>query len=439
MSKDDPGPAGGETLDLLALVRRSGVLADRQFREIRAKVEAGEYPRDPTALADRLVNEGVLTRYQADRLLRNKAHGLVVDRYVILERLGQGGMGRVYKAHHRLMGRIVALKVIAPRYASRARSLARFQREMRLIGRLDHPNIIRAYDANQIDKAFFLVMEYPGGQSLDRVLADRGPLPFGEVVDYAAQAALGLAHAHSQGIVHRDIKPSNLLLTDDRRIKVLDLGLGTLMNVEERTTFATVAGRAIGTIDFMSPEQLGQGVVDGRSDLFGLGCTMYVLLTGRPPFPGETDLERLVRRLKGPPVPITDFRPDLPEAVVQVLGRFLARRPDDRFQTAGEAAEALLALLEDGSPPPEVSHPSTRPAGLPDFHRAPDESSGKISGSAEWSTPSPASSGPSTHNTFVGDLPALAARHPGIALVIVLAFSLAVFFAGFSLGRWLTG
>src|SRR5258707_134863 len=144
MSKDDPGPAGGETLDLLAIVRRSGVLTDRLFREVRAKVEAGEYPKDPTALADRLVHEGVLTRYQADRLLRNKAHGLVVDRYVILERLGEGAMARVYKAHHRLMGRVVAIKVIAPRYASRARSVARFQREMRLIGRLDHPHIIRA-------------------------------------------------------------------------------------------------------------------------------------------------------------------------------------------------------------------------------------------------------------------------------------------------------
>jgi serine/threonine protein kinase len=437
MSKDDPGPAEGVPLDLLAVVRRSGVLADRPFREVRAKVEAGEYPKDPTALADRLVHEEVLTRYQADRLLRNKAHGLVIDRYVILERLGEGGMGRVYKAHHRLMGRIVALKVIAPRYASRTRSLARFQREMRLIGRLDHPHIIRAYDADQVDAAFFLVMEYPGGQSLDRVLEARGPLPSEEVVDYAAQAALGLAHAHGHGIIHRDIKPSNLLLTDDCRIKVLDLGLGTLMNDEERASFATIAGRAVGTIDFMSPEQASAGVVDGRSDLFGLGCTMYVLLTGRPPFPGDTDLERLVRRLKGPPVPITDFRPDLSAALVRVLGRFLARRPEDRFQTAAEAAEALLALMKDGASPPEVSHPASRPTELPGFDTAPEESPGMTSGAIDWSPSSPALSDPSRHDTVLNDLHAMAVRHRGIVLLIVVAFGLAVFFAGFALGCWL--
>jgi serine/threonine protein kinase len=431
MSKDDLGPAEGETLDLLALIRRSGVLADRRFREVRAKVEAGEYPKDPTALADRLVDQGILTRYQAERLLRNKAHGLVIDRYVILDRLGEGGMGRVYKAHHRLMGRVVALKVIAPRYASRTRSLARFQREMRLVGRLDHPHIIRAFDADQIDAAFFLVMEYPGGQSLDRVLENRGPLSSGEVVEYAEQAALGLAHAHGHGIIHRDIKPSNLLLTDDGQIKVLDLGLGTLLNDEERASFATAAGRAVGTIDFMSPEQASTGIVDGRSDLFGLGCTMYVLLTGRPPFSGDTDLERLVGRLNSSPVPITDFRPDLSADLVGVLGRLLARRPEDRFQTAAEAAEALLALMKDRPSPPEISYPASRPTGLPGFDTAPEDSPGMTSGSLDWS---PASSDPSPHNTVVIDLPAMAARHLGILLVIVFAFSLAAFFAGFALG-----
>ncbi|MGZ3386637.1 MAG: protein kinase domain-containing protein, partial [Isosphaeraceae bacterium] len=135
--------------DLLRLIRHSGVLSDRQFEEVRGKVHSGEYPRDSVALAGRLIEERILTKFQADRLLRNKAHGLVVGRYVILDRLGAGGRGRVFRAQHRLMGRVVALKVIAPQIASRASSIARFHREMRLIGRLDHPNVIRAFDADQ--------------------------------------------------------------------------------------------------------------------------------------------------------------------------------------------------------------------------------------------------------------------------------------------------
>jgi serine/threonine-protein kinase len=434
-ASDKSSPDEGVPSDLLPVIRRSGVLADRQYQAVRAHVEGGEYPSDPHALAERLVQDGILTRFQANRLLQNKVHGLVIDRYVILERLGEGAMGRVYKAQHRLMGRVVALKLIAPHYASRARSVARFRRELRLIGRLDHPHIIRAYDADQIGSAFYLVMEYVRGQSLDRVLEGRGPLPPDEVIDYAAQAALGLAHAHGQGIVHRDVKPSNLLLTDDRQIKVLDLGLGTLIDADDQASFATAAGRAVGTIDFMSPEQASGGDVDGRSDCFGLGCTVYVLMTGQVPFPGDTGLERLVRRLKGLPVPITDLLPDLPSAVVQVLEKLLARRPEDRFRTAAEAAEALRALLQggrsgapDGPPAPAPPGPLTSSPGP----AAPPESP---SDSADWSPPSAPSNGALADHTSVHSLINLAGRSPRIVLATLLAVLLAAFVAGFTLGR----
>jgi serine/threonine-protein kinase len=442
---DKPGPADGGQTDLLLTIGRSGILPDREYRAVRARVKAGEYPSDPLALVERLVQDEVLTRYQADRLLQGKERGLVVDRYVILDRLGEGGMGRVYKAQHRLMGRLVALKVVAPRYAARMRSVARFQREIRLIGRLDHPNIIRAYDADQIGSAFYFVMEYASGQTLGQLLERRGPLPLDEVIDYARQAALGLDHAHGQGIVHRDIKPSNLLLTDARQIKVLDLGLGTLTEASEKTSFATVAGRAVGTIDFMSPEQANGGRVDGRSDLFSLGCTMYALLTGRTPFPGETDLERLVGRLKGPPTPITECRPDLPPTVVRVLEKLLARQPEDRFPTAAEAAEELRALRDDSQTwpsdaplvpsPPEPTTLTSAPAVTPEATTESISWPHQAVPSSEGLVPSPSSS-------EVGDESA-PGRLPNprgtpsrkVALAALLALLLAVFAAGFALGR----
>src|SRR3954468_16328242 len=302
--------------DLIPVIRSSGILSDRQLAEIKSKVVRGEYPLDPIALAERLVDDEVITVYQARRFLNNKPHGLQVGRYVILDRIGSGSMGRVYKAHHQMMDRVVALKIIAPEIASNEKVVARFQREMKLVGRLDHPHVVRAFDADRFNRTLFIVMEYVPGYSLgDRL--KKGPIPAVEMIDYAAQAALGLAHAHEQGMVHRDIKPSNMLLTREGRIKILDLGLGVLMEADSSATFATADGIAVGTVDYMSPEQACGRDVDGRSDLFSLGCAMYHLMTGKLPFPGNTPIERLGMRLGGRPVPITDHLPDLPSGLVQ--------------------------------------------------------------------------------------------------------------------------
>src|SRR5262245_49772772 len=257
-------------------------------------------------------------------------------------------MGRVYKAHHLMMDRIVALKIIAPEIASNERVVARFQREMKLVGRLDHPNVVRAFDADQIHKVLYIVMEYVPGKSLAE-LFKKGPIGPGDMINYAAQSALGLAHAHEQGIVHRDIKPSNILLTDDRRIKILDLGLGVLMEADNASTFATADGIAVGTVDYMSPEQACGREVDGRSDLYGLGCCMYHLMTGKLPFPGATPIERLGKRISGRHVPITEHVPDLPTSFVRVLDRLLAHKPHERYATAAETAEVLQSLIRPKS------------------------------------------------------------------------------------------
>src|SRR5262249_2876023 len=238
-------------------------------------------------------------------------------------------------------------KLIAPEYLARPNAVPRFLREMRLVGRLEHPNIVRALDAEQVGRVSFLAMEYVPGRDLERLLRDRGPLPPSEAAGYAAQAAPGLAHAHGRGVVHRDIKPSNLLLGDDGRVRVLDLGLGALLDVDdaERGSFATCDGMAAGTADYMSPEQAaGRGAPDGRSDLYGLGGVMYHLLTGRVPFPGESRVECLAARIKGRPAPLGERRPGLPPGLVGAVERLMATRPGDRYSTATEAAEALRAL-----------------------------------------------------------------------------------------------
>ncbi len=197
-------------------------------------------------------------------------------------------------------------------------------------------------------KILYIVMEYVPGLSLGERLK-KGPIPPMEMIDYGVQAALGLSHAHEQGIVHRDIKPSNILLTREGRIKILDLGLGVLMEADSSATFATADGIAVGTVDYMSPEQACGRDVDGRSDLYGLGCAMYHLMTGKLPFPGPSPIERLGKRISGRHVPITEHLPDLPSSFVRVLDKMLAHKPHERFGTASEVADALQGLIRPRS------------------------------------------------------------------------------------------
>jgi eukaryotic-like serine/threonine-protein kinase len=339
-----PKSADGVPHDLLPVIRSSGVLSEKQLADIKSKILQGDYPMESFDLAERLVRDNILTTYQAKRFLANRANGLIVGRYIILDRIGSGSMGRVYKAHHVMMDRVVALKIISPEIASNERVVARFQREMKLVGRLDHPNVVRAFDADQIQKVLYIVMEYVPGYSLGERLK-KGPIPPLEMIDYAAQAAQGLAHAHDQGIVHRDIKPSNMLLNREGRIKILDLGLGVLMEADNSATFATADGIAVGTVDYMSPEQACGRDVDGRSDLYGLGCAMYHLMTGKLPFPGPSPIERLGKRISGRHVPITEHLPEIPSSFVRILDKMLAHKPHERFASAAELADALQNLI----------------------------------------------------------------------------------------------
>ena len=335
--------------EFLAALERSRVLPDAKWREVQDRFVQRTDFEDSLALAHQLIAEGTLTEFQARRLLRGKK-GLAFGRYALLDRIGQGARGEVFKARHRLMDRVVALKVVSPDGALSKSAVARFFREMKIVALLDHPNVVRAIDADVHEGCPYIVMEYLEGDDLERVFARRGPLPPDEVISYMAQAARGLAHAHEKGVIHRDVKPTNLFLVKTGIVKVLDLGFGELVGIpgEAGNVFDTDEGVVVGTTDFMSPEQIQRKPIDARTDLFSLGCTIYRLLTGTYAFPGVTREDRLIKRIRERPVPITDIRPGLPYRLVAIVDRLLAVRPDDRFGSAAEAAEALEALIPGG-------------------------------------------------------------------------------------------
>jgi WD40 repeat protein len=275
-------------------------------------------------------------------------------RYDVLGPLGAGGMGSVFKALHKLMRRLVTLKVLGPQLTARPEFVERFHREMRAVAALDHPHIVRAFDADSAGEAQFLVMEYVEGTDLARVLAERGPLPVTDACTYARQAAQGLQHAHEHGLTHRDVKPSNLLLTAWGTVKLLDFGLALLVREDAGPASAVTAeGVVLGTADYMAPEQADDpGAADIRSDVYSLGCTLYHMLAGRPPFPSGTLVQKLKAHAAQEPPPLRELRPEVPEALAAVIARMMAKAPADRFATPAEVPLALAPFTAGQAAPP---------------------------------------------------------------------------------------
>jgi serine/threonine protein kinase len=252
-------------------------------------------------------------------------------------------MGVVYRARHIRLGKIVALKVLSADCVRSAAASARFQREQEAIGKLDHPHLVRAMDADEAEGMPFFVMEFCDGKDLSRLLRHYERLPVADACEVVRQAALGLQHAHEHGLVHRDVKPSNVMLTRAGLVKVLDLGLALLRGgaTDEKLT---QTGGIMGTYDYMAPEQASDAHdVDIRADVYSLGCTLYCLLTGRPPYAdSRRALEKIRAHAETPVPPVCRLRPEVPEALAQVVQRMLAKQPDQRFATAGEVANGLL-------------------------------------------------------------------------------------------------
>jgi serine/threonine-protein kinase len=300
---------------------------------------------DPKALAQELMRRGWLTAFQANLLLQGRGGELVLGGYVLLERIGEGGMGQVYKARHLRMRRVVALKLIHPDRLGNPQAVQRFEREVRAAAALAHPNIVLAYDANEVNGRHLLAMEYVEGTDLAASVAKGGVLPVAQACDCIRQAALGLQHAHERGLVHRDIKPHNLLLTPDGVVKILDMGLARLNQPgepDDRRSAMTQEGTVLGTPDYMAPEQANDSSgADIRADLYSLGCTLYFLLTGQPPFPGGGLTDKLVRHQLHEPEPVEHLRPDVSPAVAAIVRKMMAKKPEERFQTPAEVAGAL--------------------------------------------------------------------------------------------------
>jgi len=335
-------------------------------------------------LGRQLLLDGWLTAYQVNQLLQGKGTRLRLGPYRLLLRLGEGAMGEVFKARHRHLQRVAAVKIIRPEHLSQPIVLQRFEREARAAAQLDHVNIVTLYDADQIEDLHYLAMEFIEGIDLLRLVQSGGPLPLAQACDYIRQAALGLHHAHERGMVHRDIKPANLFVApgpdldtaptlngpmmaavpmaqgyEGGLIKILDMGLARLESAEEEGVEAlTREGVVIGTVDYLAPEQAKNSrTVDRRADLYSLGCTFYFLLAGRPPFPGGSGMDKLLKHQLDPPCPIQQLCPHVPDGLAAVVHRLLAKKPEERFQTAAEVATVLAPYCKPA--------PRSRPGNAP--------------------------------------------------------------------------
>jgi hypothetical protein len=375
---EDHLPPAGAPHRLAVLVEL--VHVDRELRRKAGEAVpvAAYLERFPELSADPRAVAGLEVAGLLARPAETPGPGHRVGPYELLERLGGGGMGEVFRARHGRLKKEFALKVLSPQLARDPEAARRFERETEALGRLEHPHLVRATDAGVSGGTPYLVMELLAGTDLARLTKRLGPWPVAEACEAARQAALGLQHAHERGLVHRDVKPGNLWLTPGGVVKVLDLGLARLCEAADGGGL-TGAGRMMGTPDYVAPEQvLDSRAADARADLYGLGCTLYHLLAGAPPFADATHpttARKHEAHLREPPPDLRALRAGVPAEVAALLGRLLAKRPEGRPASAAEVAAALLPLaqgsrlgdlLEPGQAPlpaaPTVACPApTRP------------------------------------------------------------------------------
>jgi serine/threonine protein kinase len=346
----------------------SGLLPADEVASFQVELSARDKPVDCELAVQELVTAGKLTPYQAECLRGGETSGLVFGDYVVVDKIGQGGMGVVLKAEHQRMNRTVAVKRLSSELMSAEGAVERFYQEAEAAARVIHPNIVTAFDATEHDGIHCLIMEYVVGQDLASIVNRQGPLPVYQAIDYILQAAHGLQYAHQMGVVHRDIKPGNLLVTLEpdedpgsertggsgssssrapyhQLLKILDFGLARIDRQVGREQQLTSNDQVMGTCDYMAPEQATDPHgADHRADIYSLGCTFYRLLTGDSPYSGATGMAVLMAHREAPIPSLTEKRPEVPAELDKVFQRMVAKQPDDRYQSMTDVIAALAAI-----------------------------------------------------------------------------------------------
>jgi serine/threonine protein kinase len=334
----------------LQMLSQSRLLTDDQLRNLQTQL-AHRIGVTARTICDMLIADQLITEWQAEKLLQAKFRGFFLGPYRLLHRVARGGMSTIYSARHIETDEVHALKVLPLTRLNNPSYLARFQREAAVTQRLQHPNIVRVFGIYSVtdgkDPVHFMAMELLEGQDLAEIVQSEGPLPARQAAELIRQAAEGLDHAHSAGLVHRDVKPANLFLTTQQTLRILDLGLAQDFDSEENLT-REFNERVIGTADYLAPEQAADShTVDGRADIYGLGCSLYFLLTGQPPFTEGTLVQRLVAHRTKEPLPVSSFRSDVPEGLITILHDMTMKDPGLRISSAAEVVRRLNDFLKE--------------------------------------------------------------------------------------------
>ena len=351
--------SSGSFLQMLAL---SGLLSDEQLKIVQKRFSSvvGSAPVEVSTqeIMIWLLKRKLITPWHAEKLIQGRFRGFFLGDYKLLNRIARGGMSTIYAAEDKQSGEIHALKVLPLSKTGKASYLQRFQREATITQRLNHPNIVRVFGIfagtdGQAD-VHFMAMELLHGRDLFEIVNADGPMPCRKAVEFIRQAALGLEYAHKAGLVNRDIKPGNLFLSDDQTVRILDLGLAQDFDSEENLT-REFNERVLGTADYLAPEQAADShTVDTRADIYSLGCSLFFLLTGQPPFTEGTLVQRLIAHQTKTPPAVAEFRRDVPEELIQILLKMMAKNRSDRISTAGDVVELLSSFLRNTAKRPDL-------------------------------------------------------------------------------------